>query len=155
MGVFDEHDYKAFPELSNSELESLGLSSPHEQIVRDFVATVVKVHDGDTVTLRVPFRDFDFPLRLRMIDAPELSTGLPGEEARDYLRLLVEGKEVLILVDPKNRVEKYGRLLGDVVIDGLNVGEVMIHSGFAVPFDLRREGALPDLNKFLGVDQWF
>jgi hypothetical protein len=56
-----EHDYVANPELTNQQLAEYGWDSPHEQIERDFEAVVVKVHDGDTVTLRVGFRDFDFP----------------------------------------------------------------------------------------------
>ena len=70
-----EHDDKAFPELTNKQLEEFGFSSPHEQITRDFFAVVVKVVDGDTVTLRAEFRDFNFPLRLLDIDAPEMNEG--------------------------------------------------------------------------------
>jgi endonuclease YncB( thermonuclease family) len=71
----DEYDWKKYPELRREDLEEFGLLSPHEQITGDFVGEVVKVHDGDTVRMRVSFRDFDFPVRLLSIDAPELSTG--------------------------------------------------------------------------------
>lgn len=155
MAFGDEHDWKKYPELRNNEIEEFGLLSPHEQILRDFDATVVKVHDGDTVTLRCSFRDFDFPLRFSSIDAPELSTGIAGDEARAYLSQLCLGVEVVVLIDRFNRVEKWGRLLGDVVVGGVNVGETMVHMGFATPFNLRREGSLPDLNKVLAVEQWF
>ena len=75
-----EHDYKNYPELTNSQLSEFGFSSPHKQITEDFTAEVVKVHDGDTVTLRTDFRDFDFPLRLAGVDSPEMNSG--GEKAR-------------------------------------------------------------------------
>src|SRR3990167_721271 len=151
----EEHDFVRFPELSNSEIDEFGFLSPHVQITSDFVGVVVKVHDGDTVRLRVDFRDFDFPLRLSSVDAPELSTGSAGLEARDFLKELIEGELVDVRIDRFNRVEKYGRLLGDGVVGGLNVGEVMVYLGFAVPFGLRRDGNLPDLNKDLAVGNWF
>lgn len=142
-----EHDFRRFPELTNAQLELLRFVSPHVQIEEDFVATVVKVHDGDTVTLRASFRDFDFPLRLLDIDAPELSEG--GEEAREWLSSIVLGREVMVLIDSANRVEKYGRLLGRVFVDGLDVGESAVLLGVAKPFGLRREDAVPELGKIL------
>ena len=151
----EEHDFKRFPELTNSEIDEFGFLSPHEQITSDFVGLVVKVSDGDTVRLRVGFRDFDFPLRFSSVDAPELSTGSSGQEARDFLKELILGELVDVRIDRFNRVEKYGRLLGDVVVGGLNVGEVMVYLGFAVPFGLRRDGSLPDLNRDLAVENWF
>ena len=65
-----EHDFHEYPELTNAQMAQHQFSSPHEQITSDFRAEVVRVHDGDTITLRTGFRDFDFPLRLLDIDAP-------------------------------------------------------------------------------------
>ena len=151
----DEHDWKNYPELTNAELGEIGFLSPHTQIESDFEAVVVRVHDGDTVTLRCDFRDFDFPLRFLSIDAPELSTGEAGEVSKHYLQSRAEGCTVRVRIDPNNRVEKYGRLLGDLVVDGLNMSEEMILLGFALPFEQRREGEIPDLNKMLAEKQWF
>jgi len=80
----EEHDYVNFPELTNKQLQEEGFQSPHEQITEDFRAVVVKVHDGDTVTLRCDFRDFDFPLRFSNIDAPELNMD-GGQEAKEFV----------------------------------------------------------------------
>ena len=80
-----EHDFKKFPELTNRQLEEMQFDSPHRQITANFGADVVKVHDGDTITLRTDFRDFDFPLRFLDIDALELGEG--GEETRDWLKI--------------------------------------------------------------------
>lgn len=151
----EEHDFERFPELSNSQIDEFGFLSPHEQIVSDFRGFVVRVHDGDTLTLRVDFRDFDFPLRLADIDAPELSTGSPGLESRDWLKGLIEGEEVEVRIDKFNRVEKWGRLLGVVVVGGLSVGEMAVTAGVASPFGLRREGTIPDLDRDLAVRNWF
>jgi len=124
--VFD-HDFVKNPELTNSQLEQLQLFSPHVQIVDDFSAVVVEVHDGDTVTLRTDFRDFDFPLRLAGIDAPELNQG--GDEARIWLEDRVLDREVLIEIDFDNRVGKYGRLIGSIFVDGLDVSDEMLWPG--------------------------
>jgi len=151
----DEHDFKKYPELSNNDLSTFGFVSPHPQIENDFVALVVRVHDGDTVTLRVDWRDFDFPLRLASIDAPELNTGTRGQEAKAFLQGLIEDEIVEVRINPANRVDKYGRLLGDIISVGQNVGELMVTFGYALPFTRRLEGELPDANKELNMRKWF
>ena len=150
--VFD-HDFKNYPELSNKQMSTLGFSSPHPQITEDFEAFVVKVHDGDTIRLRTTFRDFDFPLRLLGIDAPELNEG--GEAARDWLKAKILGRKVQILINKNNRVGKYGRLLGDVVVCGLSVGEEMMHLGLVNEFGKKDASELPDLNTIFRSGQWF
>ena len=147
------HDYDKYPELTNVELETLGFSSPHEQITADFTATVVKVHDGDTVTLHVSFRDFNFPLRFLGIDSPELNAG--GDVARDWLKGKIEGHEVTVLIDNRNRVGKYGRLLGRILYNGIDVGEEEIYLGLASRFESRMEGELPNVDKQFSMKQWF
>jgi len=149
-----DHDYKNYPELTNTQIEEYGFMSPHKQITEDFYAIVVKVHDGDTITLRYDFRDFDFPLRLLGIDAPELNTGEPGQRARDYVKERCEGEEVEIKIDKDNRVGKYGRLLGRVIHSGTDVGEDELRLGLAWTFDRRLEGELPNMNKELMVEKW-
>lgn len=151
----DEHDFRRYPELTNNEIQEIGFLSPHEQIMEDFQAHVVRVHDGDTVTLRCDFRDFDFPLRFASIDAPELSTGVPGLEARDFLRFLLENEDVEVRIDYFNRVDKYGRLLGEVMIGGQVASDIMVQLGYATPYTQRLQTDLPDLNKVFAVNQWF
>ena len=147
MTMFD-HDYQKYPELTNTELQVLGFSSPFPQIVENFSATVVKVHDGDTVTLRTNFRDFDFPLRILHINAPELNES-GGEASRNWLKSMIEGQKVDILIDQNNRVGKYGRLLGDILHQGLLVSEASIVSGHATPFKDRYEGQIPAVGKIM------
>ena len=147
-----EHDYKRFPELSKSQLAEFGFTSPHKQITEDFSAEVVRVHDGDTVTVSVDFRDFDFPIRFLDIDARELNEG--GEDAKDFVKRRIEGRVVEIKINPDNRVDKFGRLLGYIIAGGLNVGEELLMRGLAVPFAKKDEGKLPDLNKELSVKRW-
>ncbi len=147
-----EHDFKKFPELTNKQLQELQFLSPHKQITEDFMATVVKVHDGDTITLSTEFRDFTFPLRFLDIDTPEMNEG--GEEARDWLTVRLLNEKVEIQINKDNRVDKYGRLLGRVFHTGLDVGEEQLNRGLAVPFSARTEGELPNLDKELNIKQW-
>jgi len=148
-----EHDFNKYPELTNKQIESYAFDSPHVQITEDFSATVVKVHDGDTISLANPTRDFTFPLRLLDIDAPEMNAG--GDVARDWLRNQILNQEVDIKIDPNNRVGKYGRLLGRVVYGGLDVGLQELHLGLAKPFSQRTEGELEPLDKIFSLRQWF
>ena len=150
--MVEQHDFDKFPELTNRQLQEMPFQSPHQQIIEGFEADVVRVHDGDTVTLRVPFRDFDFPLRLLGIDAPEMNAG--GEEARDWVRGRIDGERVTVLIDKDNRVDKWGRLLGHIFHRGMNVAEEEINLGLAVPFDRRLEGELPNLDKLFSLKQW-
>ena len=147
-----QHDFKTYPELTKSQLEELQFLSPHKQITEDFEAEVVKVHDGDTITLRTGFRDFDFPLRILDIDAPEMNEG--GKEARDWLRGRILGHVVQIMINTRNRVDKYGRLLGKIFNRGMDIGDEMLRLGLVTPFTQRREGELPNLDKMFSTKQW-
>lgn len=142
-----DHDYIRNPELTDAQISVFQFTSPHPQITEDFVASVVKVTDGDTVTLRAGFRDFDFPLRLSGIDAPELNAG--GEEAKEYLKTRVEGSECLVVIDGSNRVGRYGRLVGDLVVDGQSLSDEMVSLGLVREFDSRDDGVVPSFDKLV------
>ena len=146
------HDFKRFPELSNNQMKFYYNDSPHKQIVRNFTARVEKVIDGDTVKLSWSERDFLFELRIINIDSKELGEG--GENAKEFLRNQIEGDIVDVLIDPNNRTEKWGRLLGDVRHLGLLVSKLMLSTGHAVRFDERHKGKLPNINKELSIRNW-
>lgn len=146
------HDYKNYPELTNKQLEEEGFMSPHKQITEDFEAKVVKVHDGDTITLEWSERDFHFPMRFLDIDAPEMNAG--GEEAKAWLTNRLLGKKVQILINLYNRVDKYGRLLGKVLATGLEVGQEMLNLGLVKTFISRYEDQLPIIAKELNIKKW-
>ena len=151
--MVEEHDYIKFPELTNTQIAEFGFASPHVQITEDFTAEVVRVHDGDTITLRTNFRDFDFPLRFLDIDAPELNEG--GAEARDWLHEQIHGEMVEIKINRNNRVGKFGRLLGKVITRGIDMGEAQIRLGFTKPFGRKNEGEIPPIDKVFSIKQWF
>ncbi len=148
------HDFDKFPELRNSELDFYYFDSPHKQIFESFWALCVKVHDADTITVRWDEREFTFPIRLIGIDAPELNAE-GGHEAQSWLEALILNKEVFIEIDRKQRVGKWGRILGVVHADGFNINELSMSERMAVPFTKRREDQLPNLDKELRIEKWF
>lgn len=127
------HDFDKFPELTNNQMRFYYFESPHKQITSSFFAKVDNVHDGDTVTLNWEERDFNFPLRLLDIDAPELKEE-GGKESLSFLEEKLDGQEVFIEIDKSKRVGKWGRLLGRIKILGLDVGQESLRRGFSKPF---------------------
>ena len=136
------HDFIKFPELTNSQMNMYYFDSPHKQITEDFRARVVKVTDGDTIRVTCDFRDFNFPIRLLDIDAPEMNAG--GKATKEWLTSQILEEEIDIIVNPDMRVGKWGRLLGKIFHEGRDVGEEMVRDGRATTFENRREGEIPE-----------
>ncbi len=145
------HDFKRFPELTNRQLQE-HIVSPHPQITEDIFVKVIKVIDGDTIRVEWDERDFDFPVRFLGINAPEMNEG--GGDAREYLKNVILNEEVLLKIDKRQRVGKYGRLLAKIISLGMDMGDAMMRLGLATSFENRDEGKIPDLNKELRLEQW-
>ncbi len=128
------HDFKLFPELTNSQMDFYYWDSPHKQIFKDFFAKVVRIIDGDTIEVRWDERDFDFPVRFLDTDALELGEG--GEMAKSWLEKRILNEEVEIVIDPFNRVGRWGRILGEVMHNGMSINEESVLLGYAVPFEV-------------------
>ena len=142
------HDFFKFPELTNEEMQFYYWESPHVQIMEDFEAEVVKVHDGDTITVRTNFRDFDFPVRFLDTNAPELNEE-GGHESQAWLENKLLREMVTVNIDRSNRVGKFGRLLGNIIHSGMSVNEESVRMGWATPFDQRNEGKIENINTLL------
>ena len=103
---------------------------------------VIKVYDGDTITIasKMPYENsplFRFQVRLNGIDTPEIKSKNENEKqlaknARDSLGKLIMHK-IITLQNVKN--EKYGRILADVYLDDLHINQWMIDQHFAVAYD--------------------
>jgi len=137
------HDFKQFPELTNTQMQIYYFESPHKQITEDFRAKVIRVIDGDTIRLKCDFRNFEFPMRIIIIDAPELGEE-GGLESKIWLKNKIEGQEVDILIDPNNKVEKWGRLLGDVMFGGESISEASLRESKSILFGFEKEGGIPE-----------
>jgi len=125
------HDFKAYPELTNNQMNLYYFDSPHQQIAEDFDAKVVKVVDGDTIRVTCNFRDFDFPIRFSNIMAAETNEE-NGMASKNHLTDLIMNANVEIIIDKKKRVGKWGRLLGQIRHKGFDIGEQMMADGFAI-----------------------
>lgn len=134
------HDFKRFPELTNSQMQFYYWDSPHKQITEDFTATVTKVIDGDTVRVEWSERDFDFPIRISNLAAPELNEQ-GGREAQSWLESEVLGEEVFVILSP-GRVEKWGRILADIIGKGFSMSEMSKITGHGVAWDERKQGLI-------------
>lgn len=146
------HDFKTRPELHNSQIEFYYFQSPHKQIMQSFTCRCTKVHDGDTITVAHPERDFPTKVRFFGIDTKELSEG--GQEAEEWLRARLEGQEIYIQLADE-RVGKWGRILGTIFHGGMNVNEELIQNGLALPFDRKNEGKIINMVKSIeSVIEW-
>lgn len=72
------------------------------------------------------------------IDAPELRGMLAhlGEMARAYVQERTAGRTVQVAVT-RTWPDKYGRVLGEVIIDGVNLSDELVTRGFAQPWNGR------------------
>jgi len=109
----------------------------------EYACEVKRVVDGDTidVVLDLGF-DILFKSRVRLygIDTPESRTRDLDEKARGkmagaYLKEAVDnGTKVVIETKLKDSRGKYGRVLGNVIVDGVNINEAMIENFLAVAY---------------------
>jgi endonuclease YncB( thermonuclease family) len=87
---------------------------------------VVGVHDGDTVTLLVNEKN-RVKIRLAQIDAPEKAQAF-GEQSKQSLSDLVFNKNVRI---EKDNVDKHGRTVGTILVNGVDANKEQIKKGMA------------------------
>jgi len=101
----------------------------------EYSCTVERVVDGDTVdvVLNLGF-DILYKCRVRLygIDTPESRTRNLDEKARGkmagaFLKKAIDnGTKVVIQTKLKDSRGKFGRVLGNVVVDGININQSMI-----------------------------
>lgn len=92
----------------------------------DLQGRVVKVADGDTLTLLTPDKR-QHKIRLNQIDAPE-SNQPWGKRSKEALITLVANKNVTVKVSGKDR---YGRLLGTPFLQSMDICKEQIKNGNA------------------------
>jgi len=107
------------------------------------VKKVTKVVDGDTidVTLDMGF-DILYQQRVRLfgIDTPESRTRDKEEKkygllSKYFLKdALSNGKKITIKTYKGDETGKFGRILGDVWIDGKSINQTMCDKGYAVAY---------------------
>lgn len=106
------------------------------------VTEIISVWDGDTIRASVDcgFRMYAvIPFRLTGIDTPELrgDTYDAAVASRDYLKARLEtaintGRDVII---KSSKPEKYGRWLGTIYVDGVDINQELLDLGLAEAYD--------------------
>lgn len=103
---------------------------------------VIKVYDGDTITIasKLPFVDsplYRLSVRLNGIDTPEIKGKTEDEktaakQVRDVLSNMILNKYITLA---NVQTEKYGRILADVYIGELHINEWLVSERYAVKYD--------------------
>lgn len=121
-------------------------------------ARVVSVYDGDTITViyLIEHTPIKTKVRLMGIDTPEIKAAkdkLPEEKqagiiCKDYLSKMLFNRLITLEIIG---LDKYGRLLGNVVVDEIDISKLMIRQGYAKPYDgtTKCEWTLDQLNKII------
>lgn len=102
------------------------------------VSEVISVYDGDTV--RVSIKNYpaiigeNIAIRVNGIDTPEIRGKCPSEKAlaikaRDLARLMLNNAKVIELHNISRG--KYFRIVADVLIDGVNLGDILLDAKLA------------------------
>ena len=103
---------------------------------------VIKVYDGDTITIitKLPYENselYRFSVRLSGIDTPEMKSQCIEEkkmakEAQESLSNLILHKQITL----KNvKTEKYGRILADVYLGETNINKWMLEQHLSVEYN--------------------
>ena len=100
-------------------------SVPSDVSVNISPITVTEVSDGDTLKL-----SDGKTFRLYGVNAPEVKEPL-FEEAKVFTENLVLGKEISFEQEENYKVDKFGRELGYVFIDGVNLNIELVRNGLA------------------------
>ena len=109
----------------------------------EYACTVERVVDGDTidVILDLGFSvSYSSRVRLYGIDTPESRTRNKDEKARGKLaaaflqNAINTAEQVVIRTELKDSRGKYGRVLGTVVCDGIDINKTMVEQYYAVAY---------------------
>lgn len=100
--------------------------------------TVVAVTDGDTVKV-LDAGDVQHVIRLSGIDAPEKKMPY-GQLSKQNLSDLVYGKQVIV---EGEKIDRYGRLVGKVMVEGQDVNLSQIKAGMAWHYKLYQREQSP------------
>ena len=113
--------FLGFPLIILASLGSFGFT-------KQFSGVCTRVIDGDTIIVGTQ------KIRLKGIDAPELAQKSLdhkpiGQWSYQYLLKLIEGKRVEIKYDKRGY---YGRIIGEVFLEGKNVNLMILAAGMAI-----------------------
>lgn len=105
------------------------------------LTAAIRVIDGDTIEDQAA----DITYRLENIDTPETGPRArcvaerdAGNRAKERVRTLIAEAQAFA-IRPTGRIDRYGRSIAFVMVDGHDLGETLIAQGLARPWRGRRE----------------
>ncbi len=110
-------------------------------IMYEYNCNVKRVVDGDTVDVIIDLGfDISYSSRVRLfgIDTPESRTRDKDEKARgliskDFLKSYLD-KGGVVIRTRKDKKGKFGRILGEMIVEDTNINELMIQEHHAVKY---------------------
>lgn len=109
----------------------------------EYIARLKRVVDGDTIDVDIDL-GFDMVLsnqRIRLfgIDSPESRTRdkeekFYGKLATQFLKEQCKKSSSITLKTHLDKKGKYGRILGEIIIDGVNINQLMVEEHMAVEY---------------------
>ena len=117
------------------------------------VSKVTKVVDGDTIDVIIDLGfDIMYKSRVRLfgIDTPESRTRDKVEKkygllAKEFLKNHLKGK-IVIKTHKDSETGKFGRILGEIFVDGININELMCKKGHAVEYHGQNKELIENLH---------
>ena len=108
----------------------------------EYSCRINRVIDGDSVDVCIDLGfdiSFTSSVRLYGIDTPESRTRDPQEKkcgllSKKFLEEAVKNGKNIIIRTQKDEKGKFGRVLGSLVIDGININHKMIEENLAVAY---------------------
>ena len=106
-------------------------------------ADSLRVVDGDTVDVDI---DLGFGVwlhkervRIYGIDTPEsrtrdLEEKKYGLAAKEFVKQFVKGNNIILRTEKYDAKGKFGRILGDIIVDKVSMSDTMIKEHHAVPY---------------------
>ena len=104
------------------------LATPCAALSDTFSGKVVSVLDGDTITLMTPDKE-KIKVRLYGINTPDRDQAY-GQKAKRFTFAMTYGEEVEV---KRYTTDTNGMTVGVVQVNGLNVNEEIIRSGYGQP----------------------
>lgn len=103
---------------------------------------VIKVYDGDTITIAamLPYEDsilYRFSVRINGIDCPEMRTKDKDEKKCALMAksvIMEKAMDKIVLLE-NMQIEKYGRILADVICDGESLGDILLNARLAIKYN--------------------
>lgn len=123
--------------------------------MHEYKATMLRIVDGDTVDVDI---DLGFGVWLRKqrirlfgIDTPESRTRDLVEKkygllSKEFLKTQLKEGKIVIKTHKDEETGKFGRILGEIFVDGVNVNQLMCDEGHAVLYEGQNKADIEDLH---------